>query len=120
MSDGSSGPDFAMQLTGKWLVATLPSDLEEETLNRFRRKILAKIHSRGLQKVAIDISGVRVVDSHNFENIKKTMEMISLLGATAKLVGLSPGLITSLIALNVDTDMMDVGQDISSIIKLRG
>ena len=51
-----------------------------------------------------DLSGLEVLDIEEFEALRQTMSMVSLMGATSILAGMRPGIVSALIELDADVD----------------
>ncbi len=92
-----------LQLIQGCLVASIQIDLTEQVLSLFREELLERIASTHVHGVVLDVSGVEVMDSTDFEMLKTTMTMASVMGATPIIVGLKPGVVSALVDMDVDT-----------------
>ena len=102
--DEETGIDrIPLQLIQGCLVASIQVDLTDQVLSHFRQDLLARIGSTHVHGVALDVSGVEVMDSVDFEMLKSTMIMASVMGASPVIVGLKPGIISALVDMDVDT-----------------
>lgn len=103
MNNEAGGDSIPVQLMRGCLVASIQVDLTEQVLKRFRQELLERIGSARVHGVVLDVSGVDVMDSADFETLKTTMSMASVMGASPVIVGLKPGIVSALVDLDVDT-----------------
>ncbi len=103
MSDKADSNRIPLQLIQGCLVASIQVDLTDQVLDRFRQELLARIGSTHVHGVVLDVSGVDVMDSVDFDMLKTTMTMASVMGASAVIVGLQPGIVSALMDMDVDT-----------------
>jgi rsbT antagonist protein RsbS len=94
--------ETAMSIVRSCLVVTLQGELYDETLRRIRTDILEKIQATKVRGMILDLCTVRVLDSFGFNFLADTARMTSLLGVTSVFVGLQPGVVSSLIDLEVE------------------
>jgi rsbT antagonist protein RsbS len=102
MTDKAGSDRIPLQLIQGCLVASIQVDLTDRVLNRFRRELLARIGSTHVHGVVLDVSGVDIMDSIDFDMLKTTMTMASIMGASPVIVGLKPGIISALMDMDVD------------------
>ncbi len=103
MNNEAGADSIPVQLMRGCLVASIQVDLTEQVLKRFRQELLERIGSARVHGVVLDVSGVDVMDSADFETLKTTMSMASVMGASPVIVGLKPGIVSALVDLDVDT-----------------
>jgi len=101
-------PGVAMQLSRGIVVASIQVDLDDDVLARFREDLLARLHESGSEGVILDVSGLQTLDSEEFAALRRIMTMTSLMGAESVLVGLQPGVVSSLIETGVDVEGLQV------------
>jgi len=104
MEDQLMDTENAMSILRNCLVVTLNAELYDKTLWRLRTDILQKIHTTRVRGMILDLSTVRVLDSFAFNFLSDTARMASLLGAATVFVGLQPGVVSSLVDLEVKID----------------
>ena len=97
-------PRIATQVTRGIVVASVQTDLNESVLARFQNELLSLIHRIGARGVVFDLSGVDLLDSVEYHGLLRILKMAELLGAKTVISGLRPGIVSSLIDANVDTD----------------
>jgi rsbT antagonist protein RsbS len=98
----SSVTRVPLQLSRDCVVASVQVDLRDEILRQFRVDLLEYLHETGASGVIIDVSGVEIMDADDFEALRRTLAMAEVMGAQPVIVGLRPGVISSLIDLGVD------------------
>jgi rsbT antagonist protein RsbS len=96
--------ETAMSTIRGCLVVTLQGELYDDTLMKIRTAILQKIQAAKVRGMILDLSTVRALDSHAFKFLADTARMTSLLGVANVFVGLQPGVVSSLIDLEVEID----------------
>lgn len=104
MKDLLMDTENAMSILRNCLVVTLQAELYDQTLWRLRTDILQKIQATKVRGMILDLSTVRVLDSFAFNFLANTARMASLLGAASVFVGLQPGVVSSLVDLEVEID----------------
>ena len=106
LGDQSAGGSsrIPLQLSRNCVVASIQVDLSYEVLRLFRADLLDFLQSTGAQAVIFDLSGLEVLDIEEFEALRQTMSMVSLMGATSILAGMRPGIVSALIELDADVD----------------
>ncbi len=97
-------PRIPMQMTSGCLVASIQVDLSAGLLRQFQQDLLERVRTTGALGVILDVSGVELMDLEDFALLRRTMDMASIMGARPMLVGLRPGIVASLIALDANVD----------------
>ena len=118
MSDTAGTDRIPLQLIQGCLVASIQVDLTDDVLTRFRRELLDRIDSTRVHGVVLDVSGVEVMDAVDFELLRTTMAMASVMGATPVIVGLKPGIVSALMDLDVDIRDIRAALNLDDALKL--
>ena len=84
-----------LQLLHGSIVASVQVELSEETLHRFQQDLLELLRASRARAVILDLSGVAILDSTDFESVLRTLRMATILAATPVIVGLRPGIAAS-------------------------
>ena len=92
-----------MQVSRGCVIASIQIDLSDDVLRQFRADLLDMIRTSDVTGVILDVSGVEIMDGEDFQALRRTMQMATLLGAIPVLAGLRPGVVSSLIELGVNT-----------------
>jgi len=83
------------------IVASVQVELSEETLHRFQQDLLELLRATRARAVILDLSGVDILDSSDFESVLRTLRMAAILSALPVIVGLRPGIAASLVELGM-------------------
>jgi anti-anti-sigma regulatory factor len=103
-----------LQVSRGSIVASIQVDLDEFVLRQFGEDLLELLHSSGLGSVIVDVSGVDIMDGEDFQALCKTLKMAELMGARCIVAGLQPGVVSSLVALDVDVAQIETVLDLDS------
>jgi rsbT antagonist protein RsbS len=109
-----------LQVSNQCLVASIQVDLNDAVLAQFRDDLLRELQAQQAQGVILDLSGIEVMDLSDFENIRSTISMAELMGVTAVVCGLRPGVVASLILLGAQTDELKAARDLDMAFELLG
>ncbi len=85
------------------LVAQAPDSIEDAALRQFQSGLLHRVHATSPRGVIIDVSRVRLLDSAAYALLADAGRMTAMLGARVVYVGFQPGVVSTLMDLNVDT-----------------
>ena len=99
-------------------ILSVCDDIEDSTLEAFCISAVNAVHKDSLDGVIFNFNNVNVIDSYTVTLFKNTTDMIALLGAGAVWVGLSPGVISSILDFGIDLDGIQIGNNISHAIEL--
>lgn len=105
-------------ITQGCLVVPVQMELTKTAAQKIQKSILAEIHGKKLRGVIIDLSGVKIIDSVLWEIFSKTSTMIRMLGLSCVITGLNPGVVASIIDLNIDTDSITTELDLESALEI--
>ena len=97
-------PKVPIQQTHNLLVVSLQIDLSDEVLQRFQRDLLESTQKLQPKGIILDISGLRLFDTYEFESLRRTMDMAQLMGCPSILVGIHPGIAAAIAEMDVDCD----------------
>jgi rsbT antagonist protein RsbS len=106
-----------MQVISGCLTASIQLDLTTDLLRRFQQDLLQRIKTSGVSAVILDVSGVEIMDLEDFELLRRSMAMASIMGARPILVGLRPGIVASLIAMDANVDGVEAATDLEDALQ---
>jgi rsbT antagonist protein RsbS len=106
-----------MQVISGCLTASIQLDLTTDLLRRFQQDLLQRIQTSGVSAVILDVSGVEIMDLEDFELLRRSMAMASIMGARPILVGLRPGIVASLIAMDANVDGVEAATDLDDALQ---
>ena len=110
--EGEAVPSVPLRLSRNCVVASVRLSLRGEVASQFQNDLLQYVRRTGAAGVIIDVSSVEVMDADDFDALRRTLTMVSLMGAQPVLVGLRPGVVSALIELGVDDDGIDTALDL--------
>jgi rsbT antagonist protein RsbS len=110
-------PRIPMQVTSGCLVASIQVDLTEGLLRQFQHDLLERIKSDRVSGVVLDVSGVQIMDLDDFELLRRSMAMASIMGARPMLVGLRPGIVAALVELDGNVDGVEAAADLDDALQ---
>ncbi len=84
------------------VIIPAPDPITDAFMNDLRATILDYMKKNKISGVIIDLSGVELLDGHDFENLRQVRNGIELMGAPVILAGIRPGVAAGLAALNAD------------------
>jgi rsbT antagonist protein RsbS len=83
-------------------VVPIQEELSKEAALRIQRNLLEQVYAKSIKGVIIDLSGVKVIDGILWEVFSKTARMVKMLGFPTVITGLRPGVVASIIDLDLD------------------
>lgn len=95
-------PAIPVQVSRNIVVASIQVDLEDQVLARFQEDLLQRIHDSNSTGVILDLSALETLDPEEFIALRRIISMSRIMGAESVLVGLKPGVVSSLIETGVD------------------
>jgi rsbT antagonist protein RsbS len=102
------------------LVFPLQTELSKETAMDIQEKLLKQVHSASYLGVVIDLSGVDIIDSVLWEIISNTSVMVNFMGFRTVITGLSPGVVASIIDVNLDLTKVTTATSIQDALDILG
>lgn len=90
-----------MQHVHGCVVASVQVGLTDEVLYQFQQDLLQAVRNTRARAVLLDLSGVSILDTSDFESVRRTLRMAGLMGARPVIVGLRAGIAASLVELGI-------------------
>ena len=118
MQRSADTPAIAMQVTRGVVMASIQVDLTDEVLGRFRDDLLRRIEETACHGAIFDLSGLLVLDSHEFAALRKIMTMSDIMGASPVLVGLRPGVVSALVEAGANVDDIQAASSLDAAFAL--
>ena len=104
MTQSNSQRPVALQTVNRCLIATIQIELNEAALASFREDLLDSVQASDIEAVILDVSAIDVMDAHDFEALRRTAAMVKLIGVKAIVVGLRPGIASTLVDMGVSLE----------------
>ena len=114
----SKSDSIVMYETQGCLVVPIQEELSKYSAHHIQTKVLERIPASSLEGVIIDLTGVAVIDSILWDVFSKTIQMIKMLGYPTVITGLNPGVVASIIYLNVDIDNVTTALQLEDALSL--
>lgn len=102
MCDINNNLDTSVTLVKGCLILTVPNDISDDDMEASSKRILIKANKSSIKGVILDFSMMSVIDSYTFNTFEKVSKSLLLMGVIVIWIGLRPGVVSSLIDLNVD------------------
>lgn len=100
------------------LVFPVQTELSKETAMDVQTKLLEEVHSKNYLGVVIDLSGIEIVDSVLWKILSNTSVMINVLGFRTVMTGLSPGVVASIIDVNLELSKVKTAMTIQDALNI--
>jgi anti-anti-sigma factor len=94
------------------LVLPLVGTIDANRTGRIMETLLQEISARQAQVVLIDITGVSVVDTYVANHLLQVAQAVRLLGAEVVLVGITPAVAQTIVALGMDLGHLTTRADL--------
>ena len=112
--------DFKTSVTivQKCLIVTFPNDITDKDIELELNRIVAKANSISVLGAIFDLSMLSCLDSYTFELLQKASKVMSLIGVNVVWIGLKPGVVSSLLDLNIDVSCIETALNLEQGFKL--
>jgi len=118
MSETHESARIPLQISRNCIVASVQLDLRPHVLASFRTDLLDLLGKSGAQAVVIDLAGLQTIDQEEFDALRQTSDMARLMGARSVLSGLNPGVVSSLVDLDVDLTDVEATRTLDAAFEL--
>ena len=93
-----------LQPVGDLLVVPVQGPVNRELLDILTTDILAYLETHDPAGIIFDMAGIKVLDLHDFEGLRKLSSTAELMGAESIFAGIQPGVAAGLTMLDADTE----------------
>ena len=118
MNHSSDSIKITMHETQGCLVVPIQEELSKKTAQQIQRSLLEQVHGRSVKGVIIDLSGVMIIDGILWEIFSQTAKMVQMLGPRSVTTGLSPGVVASIIELNLDINNLTTALNLEDALEM--
>lgn len=108
-----------VSMIGKVVFASLQIDPHPQLLAWLREDLARRVVQSRASRVLLDMSGLVTLDPHEYAHIVATASMLKLLGAGTVLVGMRPGTVAALAALDADLSAVPGAADVEQGLALQ-
>lgn len=84
------------------VIIPVPDPVTDAFMTDLRVTVLDYMKKNKISGLVLDLSGVELLDSHDFENLRRVRNGVELMGAPVILAGIRPGVAAGLAALDMD------------------
>ncbi len=91
-----------MDTVGGCLIVPVASGISSGALERLGREITERVGTARPRGVIVNVSPVTIMDSHDFSILQRIGRAISMMGSTTVIVGIRPGVASSLVDLDTE------------------
>jgi anti-anti-sigma regulatory factor len=92
----------------RYMIVTLSDNMTDDRLMEISSIIIGKAHARNILGAVLNFGMVSMIDSYIYKVFADTSRALSLFGVRVVWVGLSPGVVCSMIDLNIELDSATV------------
>ena len=100
------------------IIISLPNEMTDSEIEIGRDRLVNRANTSSIVGVILDLSKVSSLDSYIFTTLEKTAKAISLMGVMVVWIGFRPGVISSLLDLNVDVSNIKVALNLEQGLKI--
>ncbi|MGC3984666.1 MAG: hypothetical protein QM777_07995 [Pseudorhodoferax sp.] len=108
-----------VSMIGKVVFASLQIDPHPQLLDWLREDLARRVVQSRATRVLLDLSGLVTLDEHEYAHLVTTASMLKLLGAGTVLVGMRPGTVAALAALDADLSAVPGACDVAQGLALK-
>lgn len=101
-----------VSMIGKVVFASLQIEPRRQILAWLREDLSRMVVQNRAPRVLLDLSGLVSMDEQEYDDLVATARILKLLGAGTVLVGLRPGMVAALAALDVDLAALPGARDV--------
>lgn len=109
---------FTINQTSGCLVITPQGTLSTTQIELIRASTLEKLHLGSIKGVVVNLAGVPLIDSVEFEALRKTLLMIELMGAKPMLSGIHFAIASALAQMDSGLDQISVTRGVDDALTL--
>lgn len=103
--DGIVQSGIPIQFHQNCLVAAIQVDLDKSQMKLFKNDLLHRISGqKNLKGVILDLSARSIIDLVEYNEFRKLIDIIRLMGFETVILGLKPAVISSLIMMQANID----------------
>ena len=107
-----------MQVSQGCLVASVQVDLTEVNIRQLRSDLLARIQVARPRGVILDLSAIAVMDIVDWNNLRRTLDMVDIMGSRPVICGLRPGVVAALSDMDAEISDVEAVFDLDSAFEL--
>jgi rsbT antagonist protein RsbS len=118
MADGAESARIPLQISQGCIVASVQVDLRPDVLAEFQADVLALVRDSGARALIVDLSGVQTIDPEEFDALRRTSDMVRLMGARSILSGINAGVVSALVDLDANVTEVEATRTLDAAFAL--
>lgn len=107
-----------MQVSQGCVVASVQVDLTDVNIRQLRTDLLAQVQTVRPRGVILDLSGIAVMDRVDWNNLRRTLDMVSIMGSRPVICGLRPGVVAALSEMDAEVSDLESVLDLDAAFQL--
>lgn len=107
-----------MQVSQGCVVASVQVDLTDVNIRQLRTDLLAQVQTVRPRGVILDLSGITVMDRVDWNNLRRTLDMVNIMGSRPVICGLRPGVVAALSEMDAEVSDLESVLDLDAAFQL--
>lgn len=107
-----------LQISKGVIIVPIRYEVTHFILETLKSDLLDFVSENKADAVIFDLKGVEILDAEDFKGLNKIIKMIKLMGLNTVLCGLSPGIVASIVSLDVDLRQVKTTLDLNAAMDL--
>lgn len=118
MGDFNNSLNTSVTVADGNIIVSFTNDITDDEVENCTQLVLMRVNRSSIKGAILDFSMVHVLDAYTFEALDKLARSVSLMGVMVVWSGLSPGVVSALLDLNVDASRIKAAVDLDQGIKM--
>ncbi len=97
----NGGIESSINLIHSCIVCTLPERMNDVVVSSLQNKLVKELATESLRGVILDFGLVKLIDSHEINQILKLANIIKLLGYDLVFVAINPGIVSVIVDFDI-------------------
>jgi rsbT antagonist protein RsbS len=108
-----------LQISNKIITVPIRYELTLPITDLLKKDLLSFIDEhKGAVAVIFDLNGVKILGEEEFNDLKKLIQMVSIMGLEVVLCGLAPGIVSTIVDMAVSIKGLKTALDLNGAFKL--
>lgn len=108
-----------LQLSNGIITVPIRYELTHYILDNLRQDLLAFVDThKQAYGVVFDLSGVKILDAHNFETLEKIIKAVGIMGLRVAICGMASGIVSSIVDMDINIKNIQTALNLNEAIIL--
>jgi rsbT antagonist protein RsbS len=107
-----------IQVSQGCIVASVQVDLTDINVHQLRTDLLARVQTARPRGVILDLSAIAVMDLVDWNNLRRTLDMVNIMGSRPVICGLRPGVVAALSDMDAEVSDLESVFDLDAAFQL--